>query len=62
MTNFIHVNEIIMASESLQVQQPLLENSSEMDKFRCTTNTAHSSVTKIIMMGTNFPCDGENFE
>ena len=33
----------------------LLESSSEKDKLRCITNTALSPVTKISVMGTNFP-------
>ena len=46
MSNFIRQNEVNIASESLKVQQPLLESSSEMDKLRCITNTARSPVTK----------------
>ena len=45
-------NKVKMANESLKVQQPLLESSSEMDKLRCITNTAHSAVTKITVMET----------
>ena len=44
-----------MANKLLKVQQPLLESSSEMDKSRCMTNRTHSPVTKITVMGTNFP-------
>ena len=53
MSNFIRQNEVNMANEPLKVQQPLLESSSEMDKLRCITNTAHSPVTKTTVMGTN---------
>ena len=42
MSNFIRQDEVNMANESLKVQQSLLESSSEMDKLRCITNTAHS--------------------
>ena len=52
MSNFICQHEINMANESLKVQLPLLESSSEMDKLWCITNTAHSPVTKIGVMGT----------
>ena len=45
MSNFIRQNEVNEANELLKVQQPHLESSSEMDKLRCITNTAHSSVT-----------------
>ena len=55
MSNFICQNEVIKANELLKVQQSLLESSSEMDKLRCITNTAHSPVTKTTAMGTNFP-------
>ena len=55
MSNFIRQNELNIANEPLKVQQPLLESSSEMDKLRCITNTAHSPVTIITVMGTNFP-------
>ena len=51
MSNFLRQNEVNMANKPLKVQQPLLESSSEMDKLRCLTNTAHSPVT---VMGTNF--------
>ena len=44
-----------MANVPLKVQQPLLESSSEMNKLRCITNTALSAVTKITVIGTNFP-------
>ena len=53
-SNFIGQNEVNMANEPLKVHQPLLESSSEMDKLRCITNAAHSPVTKITVMGTNF--------
>ena len=33
MSNFIRQNEVNKANELLKVQQPLLESSSEMDKF-----------------------------
>ena len=52
MSNFISQNKVNMANEPLKVQQPLLESSSEMDKLRCITNTAHSPVTKITVMET----------
>ena len=55
MSNFICPNQVNMANEPLKVQQPHLESSSEMDKLRCITNTALSPVTKITVMGTNFP-------
>ena len=55
MTNFIRQNEVNKANELLKVQQPLLEISSEMDKLRRITNTAHSTVTKTTVMGTKFP-------
>ena len=54
MSTFIRQNEVIMPNEPVKVQQPFLESSSEMDKLRCITNTAHSPVTKITAMGTNF--------
>ena len=54
MSNFIRQNEDNMANEPLKVQQSLLESSSEMDKLRCITNTEHSLVTKITVMGTKF--------
>ena len=47
MSNFIRQNEVNMANEPLKVQQSLLESSSEIDKLRRITNTAHSLVTKI---------------
>ena len=55
MSNFFCQNEVSLANEPLKVQQPLLKSSSEMDKIRCLTNTALSPVTKITVMGTNFP-------
>ena len=55
MSNFIRQNEVNKANELLKVQQALLESSSEMDKLRCITNTAHSPVTIFTVMGTNFP-------
>ena len=55
MSNFIRQNKVKKANELLKVQQPLLESSSEIDKLRCFTNTAHSPVTKTTVMGTNFP-------
>ena len=54
MSNFIRQNEVNKANEPLKVQQPHLEISSEMDKLRCITNTAHSPVTITTVMGTNF--------
>ena len=54
MSNSIRQNEVNMVNELLNVQQPLLESSNEMDKLRCITNTAHSPVTKTTVMGTNF--------
>ena len=54
MSNFIRQNEVNVANEPLKVHQSLLESSSEMDKLRCITNTAHSPVTKITVMGTKF--------
>ena len=42
MSNFIRQNEVNEANELLKVQKSLLESSSEMDKLRCITNTAHS--------------------
>ena len=48
-------NEVNEANELLKVQQLLLESSSEIDKLRCITNTAHFPVTKTSVMGTNFP-------
>ena len=50
MSNFIRQNEVNMANELLKVQQPLLGSSSEMDKLRCISNTAHSPVIKITLM------------
>ena len=55
MSIFIRQNEVIKTNELLKVQQPLLESSSEMDKLRCLTNTAHSPVIKTTLMGTNIP-------
>ena len=54
MSNFIRQNEVNMANEPLKVQQSLLESSSEMYKLRCISNTAHSPVTKITVVETNF--------
>ena len=48
MSNFIRQNEVNKANELFEVQQLLLESSSEMDKLRCITNTAHSTVTKTL--------------
>ena len=39
MSNFIRQNEVNIANESLKVEKPLLERSSEMDKLPCITNT-----------------------
>ena len=50
MSNFIRQNEVKMANESLKVEKPLLESSSEMDKLQCITNTEHSPDTKITVM------------
>ena len=44
-----------MANEPLNDQPPLLKSSSEMDELRSITNSALSPVTKIAVMGTNFP-------
>ena len=55
MSNFIRQNEVNMATEPLKVQQQLLESSSEMDKLRCINKTAHSPVTIITAMESNFP-------
>ena len=55
MSNFICQNEVNMVNEPLKVEKSVLEFSSEMDKLRCITDTALSPVTKIIVMGTNFP-------
>ena len=55
MPNFIRQNEVNMANEPLKVGKPLLESSSEMDKFQCITNTEHSPDTKITVMGRRFP-------
>ena len=55
MTNFIRQSEVNEANELLKDQQPHLESSSEMDELRCITNTALSPVTKITVMGTDFP-------
>ena len=57
MSTFICQNAINRANEPLKVQQPHLESSNEMDKLRCVTITALSPVTvsKITVMGTNFP-------
>ena len=54
MSNFIRQNEVNEANELLKVQQPHLESSSEMDKLRCITNTAHSPVTITTVMGSHF--------
>ena len=54
MSNFIRQNEVNEANELLKVQKSFLESSSEMDKLRCITNTAHSPVTKTTVMGTKF--------
>ena len=53
MLNYIRQNEVTMANEPLKVEQPLLENSSEMDTLPCISNTEHSPDTKITMMWTN---------
>ena len=55
MSNFIRQNEDNLVNEPLKVEKPVLVCSSEMDKLRCITDTALSAVTKIIVMGTNFP-------
>ena len=55
MLNFICQNEVKIVNEPLKVDKPALECSSEMDKLRCITYTAVSLVTKIIVIGTNFP-------
>ena len=55
MSNFIRQYEVNMANEPFEVEKPLLESSSEMDKLQCITNTEHSPDTKITVMGTTFP-------
>ena len=55
MSNFIRQNEVKMANESLKVEKPLLESSSEMNKLQCIPNTEHSPDTKITVMGTRLP-------
>ena len=55
MSNFICQKEVYKVNELLKVEKPVLECSSEMDKLRCITDTALSPVTKILVMGTNFP-------
>ena len=55
MSNFICQNEVNMANEPLKVQQPLLGSSNELDKLPCFAKTALSPVTKITVIGTNFP-------
>ena len=55
MSNCICQNQVNMANEPLKVQLQHLESSSGLDKLRCITNTALSPVTKITVMGTNFP-------
>ena len=54
MSKFIRQNEVNMANEPLKVEKPLLENSSEIDKLPCITNTEHSPYTKMTVMGQNF--------
>ena len=46
MSNFIRQNEVNMANEPHNVQQPFLESSTEMDNSRRITNAAHSPVQK----------------
>ena len=53
-SKFIRQNEMNMANEPFKVQQVLLGSSSEINKLPCITNTEHSPVTKISVMGTNF--------
>ena len=55
MSKFICQNEVNMVNEPLKVEKPVLECSSETDKLLCITYTALSPVTKIIVIGTNFP-------
>ena len=55
MSNYIRQIKVDMANEPLNVEQPLLEISSEMDKLACKTNTKHSPHTKRTVMGTSFP-------
>ena len=55
MSNYIRQIEVNMANEPLQVEQTLLESSSEKDKLACKTNTKHSPHTKLTVMGTSFP-------
>ena len=54
MSNFIRQNEGNMANESLKVEKPILESTSEMDKLPCITNTEHSPETEITVMGTSY--------
>ena len=54
MANFICQNEVNMVNEPLKDEKPVVECSSEMDKLRCITNTAHSPVIITTVMGTNF--------
>ena len=54
MSNFICQNDVNMANEPLKVEQPLLESSSEIDKFGMTC-TKYSPDTKITVMGSIFP-------
>ena len=44
-----------MANEHLKVPKTLLKSSGEMDNVLRITETSLSPVTKIIVMGTNFP-------
>ena len=46
---------LLKVNEPLKVETPVLECSSVINKMRCIADTALSPVTKIIVMGTNFP-------
>ena len=54
MSNFIRQNSVNMAHKPLQVEQPLMESSSEKDNLPCITNTEHSPDAKITVLGTSF--------
>ena len=54
MCSCICQKEVNMTNEPLKCEQPLLESSSEIDKFGMTC-TKYSSDTKINVMGTIFP-------
>ena len=54
MCNCICQKEVNMTNEPLKFEQPLLESSSEIDKFGITC-TKYSPDTKITVMGTILP-------